>query len=1048
MIVNLRKGYPNLTMKEEASKTLMELFAIAASLTERSLSYLSRSIVESYAKSQLPAQEKTDYLFNYAHFLKDYLESSGRTMEFIITRTHEICFELNNELASKERIIVLLHLLDIMVIDNKYSKEEESLIEAVTEEFKIPIGDVQELIRLIFLKPGESTPLPNFVFVEGSNVEKNDELEGSWIEKHKPRENENVQIIMRPGFKNSLCFFYLAGIHAFAFRLSASDDIQFNGREVQPGRYLLMDTEDRLSGSIISTIPFSILLDALQPSDSRGKISLACRKLSYSYTKKELQIKPFSVFAEAGKMICIIGEKNAGKSTLIQILSGDFKDYLGSITLNGYELKLEWFKLRNIIGHVPKKDIIINELSVYDNFYYNAKLCFSSLPENEIRDKLERLLDQLDLQDLRDGIVHQLRLTAFVRKKINIGLELLKDPQLLLLDEPLASLSSSEAESIARLLKNLAMSGKLVIASVNHTSPRAFRLFNDAWVLDDEGYIIYTGTASEALNYFNTENPSSVVIENECENCGMYDPEKIFENIRSRKIDEKGHFITERKKTAIEWHNIYKEKIEKKLRFKETRKVLPQVLFLNPNLGYQNYIYSIRYLKMWTNNLPKLALNLLLPPLIALLLACITRYDHGSVYLFSQNVNIPLYFFLSSIAMFAIGLISSAGEFIKYRDRILHEEVITLTRMGSINVRVFFLLALTGVQSLLFVAVGDLILQIKEMTIISWLVLFSVSGFGVLLGLLLSATFHSRLTVYALIPLLLIPEILFGGMAIDFNHLPNPIRNERFVPMTAEFMVTRWGFEALMVNQFKNNPYESNYYNIDRNLTQNQIYADIIIPSLQAKILDGIEQMHKKNNTDSIQLQLLLIKNEMQKIKFDQLKSSSDIFPFEYLADLDPKRFTQNIAEEAMNYLTFVRNQFYERINQLQVQRDSVDGALIRHYGKAGIEKMKKDFLNESVSSKVKKLDSEVAIKETTERFIPQKFPVYVFPDAGSGRAHLFAPFKLLNGQYINTEWFNLLAIWILSFVLYIILISDLAGKAYARVSRWIKKSELSVFAG
>jgi ABC transport system ATP-binding/permease protein len=1022
-------------MKEEATKTLMELFAIAASLTERSLSYLSRSIVESYAKSQLHQQEKSEYLFHYAHFLKKYNESSENDKELIISRTHAICFELNNELASKERIVVLLHILDILVINSKISKLEDSLIQAITEEFKISSGDVQELIRLIYLKPGESAPAQNFVYIEDSADDENDELEGSWIEKHKPKNTENIQIILRPGLKISIFFYYISAINSFAFRLTGSADIQLNGKEVPPGRFCIMETEDRLTGSIIQNIPFTILLEAVQHSDPRGKISLFCRKLSYSYAKNELQIKPFSVFAEAGKMVCIIGEKNAGKSTLIKILAGEFRDYHGSITVNGYELKLDWFKLRNILGHVPKKDIIINELSVYDNFYYNAKLCFSSLTEQEIKAKLSHLIEILDLQDLKDDIVQRLRLTAFVRKKINIGLELLKDPQILLLDEPLASLSSSEAESIARLLKNLAISGKLVIASINHTSPRAFRLFNEAWILDDDGYIVYTGPVADALPYFNAENPSTTTLENECINCGMYDPEKIFENIRSRKINEKGHFITERKKTAAEWNNIYKEKIEKKIRFKETRKVLPQILFLNPNLGYQNYIYSMRYLKMWTNNLPKLALHLILPPLIVLLLACITRYDQGKIYSFSYNVNIPIYFFLSAVTAFALGLISSSGEFIKYRDRILQEEVITLTRMGSINVRVFFLLALAAIQSLLFASVGNLILQIKGMTLISWLVIFSVSGFGILLGLLLSATFHSRLTVYALIPILIVPEILFGGMAIDFNYLPNPIRNERFVPMTAELMVTRWGYEALMVNQFKNNPYERNYYNIDRNLTQNQIYADIIIPSLQAKILDEIELLHKKTDSDSMQLQLLLIKNEMQK-----LNTSSDIFPFEFMADLDPKRFTQNIAEEAMNYLTFVRNQFYERISQLEIQRDSVDHGLAKRYGLDGIERMKKNYLNESVSSKVKKLDAEVAIKEVIDRYIPQKFPVYIFPDASSGRAQLFAPFKLLNGQYINTEWFNLLAIWILSFILYVILISDLAGIAYSRISRWFSQ--------
>ena len=508
-------------MKEEASKSLMELFAIAASLTERQFLYRSRTIVESYSKSFLPSTEKSDTLLHYAHSLKDYNDSSPKNQQVILQRAKKLCFELSNELASKERIIVLLHLLDIMVIDERFTTDEENLIEVIAREFKFADSETNDLVRLVQIKDNSLIPEAYFVFVEDSLSLESEDLEGSWIEKHKPREKENEQIIQKPGFKNKLFFYYLSGIHAFAFKISSTDNVHLNGREVLPGRLYLMETEDNLSGNKIGSIPFSLLLDSVQRFDFRGKISLAIRKLSYSYIKGQQIIKPFSVYAESGKMICIIGEKNAGKSTLIQILSGEIKDYHGSVTLNGYELKLDWFRLRNIIGHVPKKDIIINELSVYDNLYYNAKLCFASLPEKEIEEKLNKLLDLLDLQEIKHRITGNSKLTAFVRKKINIGLELLKDPQILVLDEPLASLSSSEAESIARLLKILAVGGKLIILSINHTSPRAFRLVNDVWVLDDEGYTIYSGPVNEALTYFNSENPTVSAVDAECENCGM-----------------------------------------------------------------------------------------------------------------------------------------------------------------------------------------------------------------------------------------------------------------------------------------------------------------------------------------------------------------------------------------------------------------------------------------------------------------------------------------------------------------------------------------------
>jgi hypothetical protein len=175
-------------MKEEAPKSLMELFAIAASLTERSLSYRSRSIVESYTRIYLPNTEKADYLLNYAHYLKEYLEASQYNHKVILERTQNICFELSDELASKERMIVLLHLIDIMVIDDKISPEEENLIELVTSEFNISTAETKDLVRLVFFKAKSVVPDLNFVFVEDSSDLENDDLEGSWIEKHKPKE--------------------------------------------------------------------------------------------------------------------------------------------------------------------------------------------------------------------------------------------------------------------------------------------------------------------------------------------------------------------------------------------------------------------------------------------------------------------------------------------------------------------------------------------------------------------------------------------------------------------------------------------------------------------------------------------------------------------------------------------------------------------------------------------------------------------------------------------------------------------------------------------
>ena len=1023
-------------MQEQATGALMELFAIAASLNDRGLSYRNRSIVESYVKLSLPVHDKATHLLHYAHHLKNYQEWKEKEIIPVIERACSLCNSLMSDLTSSDRISVVLHIMDIASTDNRISGDETALLNAIAQEFKVPDVELEELGKLGSLPPEALANEKNFILASDLAETPGDELEGSWIERNKPREKESNRSIHRAGLKGTIVFLHLESVNAFALRYTGEAEILIGTRALQPGRLALLSIEDKISGKRLSPILFSELLVLVQPADSRSRLSLHCRKLGFIWKNSSFKVHPFSVSAESGSMIAITGEKNSGKSTILRILSGELRNYMGSVKVNGYELKLEWYKLRNLIGHVPEMDIIINELSVYDNFYYNARLCFSNSGREEIRHRINKLLEFLDIKDIRQLLPDRSKLTVFERKKINIGLELLKDPQVLLLDEPMTGLSSSEAESMAKLLKSLAAGGKMVIASLHHAPARAFKHFQNVWILDDEGYMVYTGPTEEALNYFSAEREYSPSQESLCEECAIFDPERIFETIRSRKINEKGHFVTERKKSPMEWHHLYKEKIEKKLEFHEGRKILPQVLFIHPNLGIQNLMYALRYLKIWSNRKLRLLLFLILPAVVALLIAFLCRYSPGASYSFAQNSNIPLYFFLEVLLSITTGMLLSADEYVRYRHRLIREEVITLTNIGSLNVRTMILLAVGLLQTLLITLAGNYLLQIRGMTLLVWLILFSSASFGILLGLALSSVFRSRLTIYMLIPVLLVPEILLGGTAIDYAHLPKPIRNERYVPMLADLMVSRWGYEALMVNQFKNNPYERNYYDIDRKISQDEIYGDIIIPAIQAKVMDITGQFQPAYGEDTLASKLLLIRNEL-----NDLATTNDVFPFEFLAKLEPKSFSKEIDEETMDYLAFIRNQFYEKTEALKSRRDSVDKALEKRLGNEGVDNLKKTYYNESLAERVKNMESQVVIKEAGGRFVPQKFQIYLFPDSKLGRAHFFAPYKLLNGQYVNTELFNLLAIWLLTFALYMLVISEVLELAYVSISAIIPRS-------
>ncbi len=102
------------------------------------------------------------------------------------------------------------------------------------------------------------------------------------------------------------------------------------------------------------------------------------------------------------------------------------------------------------------------------------------------------------------------------------------------------------------------------------------------------------------------------------------------------------------------------------------------------------------------------------------------------------------------------------------------------------------------------------------MTLSYWLVLFTTSCFANILGLNISSAFNSVITIYILIPFILIPQLLFSGVLVKFDklHLSNYSSRE-YVPVIGDLMMARWSFEALAVEQFKNNKYKRNFIKIE-----------------------------------------------------------------------------------------------------------------------------------------------------------------------------------------------------------------------------------------
>ncbi|MFM8742634.1 MAG: ABC transporter, partial [Cytophagales bacterium] len=172
------------------------------------------------------------------------------------------------------------------------------------------------------------------------------------------------------------------------------------------------------------------------------------------------------------------------------------------------------------------------------------------------------------------------------------------------------------------------------------------------------------------------------------------------------------------------------------------------------------------------------------------------------------------------------------------------------------------------------------------MTLAFWFVLFTTSCFANVLGLNISSAFNSAVTVYVMIPLLLIPQMILSGLLFSFDKLNNLISTKGKVPFVADMMASRWAYEALATHQFINNDYENRFYDFHKNEAKADFKAAYLTNELKKANSYALQNFESKN--DSIKkmvasrLQILV-----DNLKDEPFKSGADKIDFnrEWIAE-------------------------------------------------------------------------------------------------------------------------------------------------------------------
>lgn len=1013
-------------MSETLLEALMQLFALLTDVQKERQTGRGYSLVQDFLARQFSKEYVDQYLGRFEVYLNRYHSEVNNSNQELrekqsndnLSRILNIAEKINAELEQEPKIVLFVQLLDFLKKDEDIGEAEIGFVDLLARKFKIAESDYLNLKRFILGNPLEVPDKNAILLISGEN------------EKPHPE----VRLLFNPKQQVVVWVLHVSSTNSFIFRYDGERNLYLNGHKVERNRAYALAVGSVIKTSRMPPVYYSSVAQKFIHQKETGRITYRAIDVSYKFSNNQMGIHPFSFTGRSGQLVGIIGGSGTGKSTLLNVLNGNFKLSSGRILINGYDLHKDKEELRGLIGYVPQDDLLKEELTVFENLWFNARLCFSELKEEEIKKLVEDALQDFDLVEARDlkvGTPLNKILSGGQRKRLNIALELIREPSILFVDEPTSGLSSMDSEKVMLLLKRQVLKGKLVVINIHQPSSDLYKLLDKLLMIDKGGRIIYSGNPMDAIAYFKREANYVNPEERECYVCGSVKTEQPLRIVEARIVNPYGKLIRKRKVSPEEWYQLYIDNFESRFEWKKRRdldkkEALPKNWFSIPNRKKQFWIFAMRDALSKLKDHQYLAINILEAPLLALILGFFTKFLIGGegdpdLYLFSENVNIPAYLFMSVVVSLFIGLNVSAEEIIRDRRLRKRESFLNLSRFSFLNSKIFVLFVISAIQSLSFVLIGNGILEIEGMTLRYWAILFSTACFANMLGLNISSGLNSVVAIYVLIPLILVPHLLFSGVIVNFDKLHNSISSKEFTPRIGDIMVTRWSYEALAVNQFKNNRYQRHFFEEEKEMSQSAYYGSTLIPEL-IRLNDACLWSAQRNDHAEVLRNSTPLAAALQQLRNDlPLLMRQNILP---RATQSYNETLHQSIEEALLQAQRHYNRAYQQYSQ---QKDQKVEQMVRELGSIdALVQLKARHYNEALAEWLLDRREVRQFEFTGERYIQKKHPIFKNPDSHWGRAHFYAASKRMGPLNIPTGIFNLLVIWLGVALLYVTLYLDI----------------------
>lgn len=1027
-------------MNELILQALMRLFALVAYVNEKGEPTIKRDVVQEYLQRQFAASLVEKYLYAFDKYLKEYhpdlsFASEDELMEQGIIKTKavtELCNQLNEELESDQKTYILIYLLDFISSGGQHSAYQFQFTERVAKNLHISEQAYLDARHFTFDDLDRISNAENLLFINSAAPPKNKKVKHLYIDK----------------MRGHIVVMLIPSTNTLVFRYTGDEVLLLNGHNLKARRSYIWAPGSVIKNQRFGAIYYIWVASKFIKKSEETQFVFTANEIEFSYGNSPNGIKRFNLNEESGRFIGIIGGSGSGKSTLLKLLAGIIKPHHGSIKINGYDIHKDAEELRGLIGYVPQDDFLIKELTVYENLYFAAKFSFSTTPALQINKIISQALVDFDLveaRDLRVGDSMNTFLSGGQRKRLNIAIELLREPAVLFVDEPTSGLLSMDSEKVINLLKRQTFKGKLVFANIHQPSSDIFKLLDKLLVVDQGGRVIWYGNPLDAISYLKHANQYVDADNSECLTCGNINSEQILRNVEGRMVDVNGRLTRNRKTTPQEWYELYMNRIDPIIRNikREHPDKPPKTNFSTPKRWQQIKLYFRRDLLAKLKNQQYLLITLAEAPVLAYLLTIYTRSSRdyaGTIteYSYGLNQNIPAFIFMSVIVALFLGLIISAEEIYRDKKLVERERFLNLSRWSYLFSKTMVLFLISALQTLVFVLISSYVLEIRDMNWRYFSVLFSAACWANMVGMNISSGFKSVVTIYILVPLILVPQLLFSGVVVDFNNLNPKIQSFKNVPAVGDAMTSRWAYEALVVSQYRDNKFQKYFFDSEMKMSSSLFIKAYLVPFLKDHLDSVNTHINSRQQYAQVQADITLLRNEIAKLEIlDQntIKNLENQLTIENFSELTYHEINGLLDNLWQHYHNEYRSAMKQHDRIFMELNNTIDPSV-------GLNNFKNLYANAQLSRIVRNEKELQHFFVYDNHVIKHKDPIFTLPFSTNGRAHFYAPKKQIGNTYIDTFWFNIAFIWLNTLVWFALLYFDILYK----VIRYFENSRLRRF--